>query len=125
MKNDAKEELRVNVGYSKCKRARRMVFTTEFYEFEAYADELLRSNPSSIVNVEICRDDLKEGRRTFVCLNACKKGWKAGCKPIIGLDGCFLKTKFKGELLVSLGRDENEQNFPIACVTPQKYPRIL
>ena len=27
-------------------------------------------------------------------------------------------TKFKGELLVALGRDENEQNFPIAwaCV---------
>ena len=25
------------------------------------------------MNVEICGDDLKEGRRIFVCLNACKK----------------------------------------------------
>ena len=33
--------------------------------------------------------------------------------PIIGLDRCFLKTKFKGELLVALGRDVNEQKFPI------------
>ena len=47
-----------------------------------------------------------------------KKGWKEDCRPIIGLDGCFLKTKFKGELLVVLGRDGNEQIFHIAwgCV---------
>ena len=53
-------------------------------------------------------------KRMFVCLDTCKKGWKVGCRPIIGFDGCFLKTKFKGELLVALGRDVNEQNFPIA-----------
>ena len=72
--------------------------------------------------VEMCREDLKEGRRVFkrmfVCLDACKKGWKVGCRPIIGMDGCFVKTKFKGELLVALGRDKNEQKYPIAlpCV---------
>ena len=66
MKKDVEKELRVDVGYSKCKRARRMVldayygaFTAEFFELETYADEFLRSNPGSIVNVEICRDDLK------------------------------------------------------------------
>ena len=48
-------------------------FTTEFYELETYVDELLRSNPGSIVNMEICRDDLKEGRKILVCLNAYKK----------------------------------------------------
>ena len=48
-------------------------FTTEFYELEAYVDELLRSNPGSIVNMEICRDDLKEGRKILVCLNAYNK----------------------------------------------------
>ena len=81
MKKDDEEELRVNVGYSKCKRIRRMVldayseaFITEFSELEAYVDELLRSNPCSIVNVEIFIDDLKEGKRIFVCLNAYKKG---------------------------------------------------
>ena len=60
-------------------------FTTEFLKLEAYVEEMLRSNPDSIVNMEICRDDLKErGRifkRIFVCLNAYKKLWKAGCRP--------------------------------------------
>ena len=45
-------------------------------------------------------------------------GWKGGCRPIIGLDDCFLMTKFKGELLVVLDRDRDDKNFPIgwACV---------
>ena len=25
-------------------------------------------------------------KRMFVCLEAYKKGWKGGCRPIIGLD---------------------------------------
>ena len=81
MKKDAEEDLRVNVGYSKCKRSRRMVldaysraFTTEYSELEAYVDELLRSNPDSTVKVELCRDELSNERRVFkrmfVCLDA-------------------------------------------------------
>ena len=65
---------------------------------------------------------MREGRRVFkimfVCLDACKRSFKGGCRPIIGLDACFLKIEFKGELLVALGRDEDDKNFPIAwaCV---------
>ena len=108
LKRDVEEELKVNVGISKCKRERRMVldaysrsFTTEYFELKTYADEIFRSKPGSAVKVEMCREDLKEGRRIFkimfLCLDACKKGWKASCRPIIGLDGYFLKTQFKGE----------------------------
>ena len=37
-----------------------------------------------------------------------------GCRRIIGLDGCFLKGQCKGELITTIGRDENNQVFPIA-----------
>ena len=71
-------------------------FTTEYSELEAYADELLRSNSGSTVKVDLCKDELSKGKRVFkiifVCLDACKKRWKAGCWPIIGLDGRCLKT---------------------------------
>lgn len=43
----------------------------------------------------------------YVCLDALKKGWKAGCKPIIGVNDCFLKGFCCGELLAIVGRDEN------------------
>ncbi|TYJ15670.1 hypothetical protein E1A91_A10G199100v1 [Gossypium mustelinum] len=35
-------------------------------------------------------------------------------RPLIGLDGCFLKGPFKSEFLKSVGRDANNQIFPIA-----------
>lgn len=34
--------------------------------------------------------------------------------PLIGLDGCFLKTLHGGQLLAAIGRDGNDNLFPIA-----------
>ena len=50
----------------------------------------------------------------FICFDACKKGWRAGCRPLIGLDGCFLKGICKGQLLAAVGVDAEGQMFPIA-----------
>ncbi|XP_074351925.1 uncharacterized protein LOC141691079 [Apium graveolens] len=41
-------------------------------------------------------------------------GFKDGCRKIIGLDGCFLKSFVKGEILAVIGRDGNNGMFPIA-----------
>jgi len=49
-----------------------------------------------------------------VCLNACKKGFLVGCRKVIGLDGCFLKGATTGVLLCAIGRDGNNQIYPIA-----------
>ncbi|KAL0294049.1 UNVERIFIED_CONTAM: hypothetical protein Sangu_3226300, partial [Sesamum angustifolium] len=42
-----------------------------------------------------------------------------GCRPIIGLDGCFLKTVFGGQMLVAVGRDANDNMWPIALAIVQ------
>jgi len=46
-------------------------------------------------------------------LKACKDSFISFC-PIIGLDGCLLKGKYGGELLTTIGRDDNDQMLPIA-----------
>ncbi|KAI5417584.1 hypothetical protein KIW84_042262 [Lathyrus oleraceus] len=43
-----------------------------------------------------------------------KKGITTSCRPFIGVDGCHLKTKFEGTLLIAVGRDPNYQHYPIA-----------
>ena len=43
-----------------------------------------------------------------------KDGWIAGCRKVIGLDGCFITHTCKGQLLTAMGRDANNQMFPIA-----------
>ena len=50
--------------------------------------------------------------RIYICLEGCKKGFLAGCRPIIGLDACHLKTKTSGQLMYVVGRDLNDEYFP-------------
>ena len=50
----------------------------------------------------------------YVCFEGVKRGWIEGCRRVIGLDGCFLKGICKGELSCAIGRDANNQLYPIA-----------
>ncbi|XP_019181393.1 PREDICTED: uncharacterized protein LOC109176417 [Ipomoea nil] len=52
--------------------------------------------------------------RFYVCFAAVKKGFLEGCSKVIGLDGCFFKGMLKGEILSAVGRDANNQMYPIA-----------
>ena len=51
--------------------------------------------------------------RFYACLKACKDSFVA-CRLIIGVNGCFLKGKYGGKLLTTIGRDGNDQILPIA-----------
>ncbi|KAL4356331.1 hypothetical protein AHAS_Ahas09G0076000 [Arachis hypogaea] len=50
----------------------------------------------------------------YMFLDAVKKGFLVGCRPIIGVDGCHLKGDHGQQLLVAVGRDPNDNYFPIA-----------
>ncbi|WVY90142.1 hypothetical protein V8G54_035656 [Vigna mungo] len=50
----------------------------------------------------------------YMCLDGCKQGFLGSCRPFIGVDGCHLKTTYGGQLLVAVGRDPNDQYFPLA-----------
>ncbi|XP_022007672.1 uncharacterized protein LOC110906924 [Helianthus annuus] len=52
--------------------------------------------------------------RVFICFDGVKKGFLAGCRKVLCLDGCFLKTFLGGMLLTAVGRDGNDQMFPLA-----------
>jgi hypothetical protein len=53
-------------------------------------------------------------QRLYMSLAACKEGFMEACRPVIGVDGCFLKGHFKGQLLAAVGRDPNDNIYPIA-----------
>ncbi|KAK8677587.1 hypothetical protein V6N13_143116 [Hibiscus sabdariffa] len=66
---------------------------------EGYVAELLKSNPGSTVSIQVHMNDVGQAMlfRIYVCFQALKQGWKDGCRPFIGVDGCWLKTAQKGE----------------------------
>ena len=64
------------------------------------------------VKVEDVNDE-KIFMRIYTCLKACKDSF-VSCRPIIGLDGCFLKGQYGGERLTIVGHYANDQMLPIA-----------
>ncbi|XP_052736643.1 uncharacterized protein LOC128197854 [Vigna angularis] len=91
-------------------------FKEQYRRIYDYGHELLRANPGSTIKIKV--ENSNEEcifNRIYVYLKACKDSF-VSCRPIIGLDECFLKGKYGGELLTIVGRDENEQILPIAYV---------
>jgi hypothetical protein len=43
-----------------------------------------------------------------------KMGFLRGCKPLICVDGCHIKTKYEWILLIEVGIDPNNCIYPIA-----------
>ncbi|KAL4353417.1 hypothetical protein GQ457_06G007570 [Hibiscus cannabinus] len=69
------------------------------------------TNPGT---TSICKLDDRVFEMVYICMQACKDGLKAGCRPIICLDGCHLKRYYKGHLLAAIGIDANDWLYPIA-----------
>jgi hypothetical protein len=45
---------------------------------------------------------------------AMKTGFLQGCRPVIGVDACFLKGRYKGMLMAAIGRDANNSMYPLS-----------
>lgn len=80
--------------------------------------------------LELARAD-KEGRfelhvdvgavfkAIYIGFSGLRKGFKEGCRRVIGLDGAFLKTYIGGILLSAVATDGNNQMYPIAWVVAE------
>ncbi|XP_017431909.1 uncharacterized protein LOC108339281 [Vigna angularis] len=121
LQNKVSKKWNIGVSRSTMCRAKAMAFKQiegdikeQYKRLYDYANELLRSNPSSIVKLHVePSEDNPIFKRLYVCLKACKDSF-VSCRPIIGLDGYFLKGKYGGELLIVVARDGNEQMCPLA-----------
>jgi len=47
--------------------------------------------------------------KLYIYLKGCKKGFMAGCRPIIGLNACHMKTKSGEQLITVVARNLNEK----------------
>lgn len=50
----------------------------------------------------------------FFCLNGAREGFLQGCRPFIGVDGCFVKLCTGAQILAATRRDGNNNIYPLA-----------
>ncbi|KAF3617770.1 putative transcription factor MYC2-like [Capsicum annuum] len=119
-----REVLGLYVGKTICYRAKQIVmrknmgdWKLEFSRLCDYADMIKTTNPGSSCWIKIDKETEPEKNLFgyfYVCFHAFKQGWLDGSRKIIGFDGCFFKGSCKGELLVAVGENGNNQMYPIA-----------
>ncbi|KAK9019590.1 hypothetical protein V6N11_054106 [Hibiscus sabdariffa] len=124
MQKLGREELKVELQKHTCIKARKWALekiwgsvVLEFNRLFDYVFALRSVDPNGTFELMVERPTEVEKpkfKRLYVCFSALKEGFKRFCRLVISLDGCYLKGSFKGEILSVVGRDGNNQIFPIA-----------
>ncbi|CAN1191386.1 hypothetical protein LINPERHAP2_LOCUS41029 [Linum perenne] len=90
---------------------------SEYMKIRSYIAELQRVDLEDKFIVEVDTVDSKDFiyfKRIFVNFSSLRKGFLQGCRPMFGLDECFLKGEVTGMILSVVGKDDNNQMYPIA-----------
>ncbi|XP_025635798.1 uncharacterized protein [Arachis hypogaea] len=89
----------------------------QYGKLRDYLTKIHESNPGGSALLELIPTILDSPplfSKLYVCLEACKRGFKTSCRPLIGLDGCHLKGYYGGQLLSAVGQDANNHFYVIA-----------
>ncbi|XP_022889631.1 uncharacterized protein LOC111405123 isoform X2 [Olea europaea var. sylvestris] len=118
IKKVVKDDLKLTVSDVTTWRARRyariLIEGSDQHQFgllRSFAVEILRTNPGSTCIIAM---NAEKFHGIYVCLEACKRGFFEGCRQLLGLDGCFLKGTFEGQMLVAVVLDANDCIYPVA-----------
>ena len=121
IQKDIRRELGIQISYIQAYRAKEEGLKTingteeESYEkLPEHCEDLKRNNPGSTIVFECTpEEDGRRFRRVFICYGATASGFQY-CRPVLGLDGTHLNSKYKGILLTATATDANESLFPLA-----------
>ncbi|KAK1419396.1 hypothetical protein QVD17_28563 [Tagetes erecta] len=120
------KKYQINVSTMKVFRAKTMAthkiegdYRVQYEILRDYCDEVLRSNPGSTVKLDVETEpsptkSTRQFRRIYICLGALKAGFKLCGRCILGLDGCFMKGPYPGQILSAVGLDSNNGIYPVA-----------
>ncbi|KAK5794658.1 hypothetical protein PVK06_035897 [Gossypium arboreum] len=118
LQQDVKRDFCCLVSLTKCRRAKlralELIEGAHKAQYEKIYEYLLEVRTQNEGTTTICYLDNRLFQRMYVCLQACKDGYRAGCRRIVGLNGYFLKGYYGGYLLAAVGIDANNGIYPLA-----------
>jgi hypothetical protein len=124
LREDVREKWNVDVStrqlYMARVKARRQIegkLREQYHRLRDYCETVRQTNRGNCLFIKVERPSLElppTFQRLYMSWAACKDGFKVACRPVIGLNGYFLKGYYKGILLIAVGRDPNDNIYPIA-----------
>ncbi|XP_028104380.1 uncharacterized protein LOC114303445 [Camellia sinensis] len=85
--------------------------SVSFDQLRWYCEAVMQYNPGSYVDTDYDEHNYRFCR-FFISFKACIDGF-LHCRPLLFLDGTFLKGRFKGFLLAATAKDGNQGLFPL------------
>ncbi|CAI9289963.1 unnamed protein product [Lactuca saligna] len=78
-----------------------------------YVQELQKHNPDTTVKIDVESEpnpnsETRTFKRIYICLGPLKKGFAAGRRDFLGLDGAFMKGPYPGQILSAVGIDGDD-----------------
>jgi len=116
VRRDFKRKYGLDISYTNAwmgiEKARNCLYGDNFESFDQlrwFIEESRRTNPGSkfVLDMDECSNRFK---RFFASFYACIHGFTY-CRPMLFVDGTFLKSRYKGQLLAATAKDGNQGMF--------------
>ncbi|KAL0533638.1 hypothetical protein IC582_027679 [Cucumis melo] len=116
---DMRQDYDINMSYEKAWRARENAYERvrgspeESYNLlRRYGEALKFTNLVTIFYMEL--EDERFFKYLFMAVGPCVRGFLNCIRSVIVMDGTFLKNKYRGQLIVAVCLDGNNQIYPLA-----------
>ncbi|XP_024014259.1 uncharacterized protein LOC112088205 [Eutrema salsugineum] len=112
------ERYNVAPSHYQCRKAKKRAFSLIEDEWD---EQYSRTNSDFTVELRtVIAENRKKNFDTFyMCFDGLRNTWRNHYRPIFRIDGCFLKSNSKGQLLAAVGIDANNQIYPFAWAIVQ------
>ncbi|KAL4577828.1 hypothetical protein LXL04_013942 [Taraxacum kok-saghyz] len=126
IQDQVQKKLQIGVSIYKIQRAKASAtmevvgdYTKQYQVLRDYLLEVQVTNEGTTVKLDVVSDPNlsntnRQFKRVYICLGSLKKGFKAGVREFLGLDGAFMKGPFPGQILIVVGVDSNNGIYPVA-----------
>ncbi|XP_022855837.1 uncharacterized protein LOC111377032 [Olea europaea var. sylvestris] len=117
--NDVRREFGITIKYHKAYMAKEFAYKEvrgspddSYAKLPMYCHILEKNNPGTLTFIETDNDG--HFMYFFMALGPSIRGFLSSIRRVICVDGTFLKSKYRGTLLVATCQDANRQIYPLA-----------
>ncbi|WJZ85788.1 hypothetical protein VitviT2T_005306 [Vitis vinifera] len=116
---DIRKQYGIQISYDKAWRAKELALGSirgspeeSYNTLPSYCYVLEQKNPGTIT--DIVTDCDNQFKYFFMSIGASLAGFHTSIRPVVAVDGTFLKAKYLGTLFIAACKDGNNQIYPLA-----------